>query len=387
MTLREPSGPLTGVRVIEMAALGPVPFAGMLLSDMGADVIRVDRPGPAPADDPALFLTKRGRRSIVIDAKNEHGRDVVLDLVKTADVLLEGNRPGAMEKLGLGPDECLAARPALVYGRATGWGQEGPYAKRAGHDINYIGLSGVLWGIGRPGERPVPPLNLLGDYGGGGMMLAFGVVAAVIEARASGVGQVVDAAMLDGTALMSMLIWEMRVRGLHEDARGVNLLDTGAPFYDVYECSDGQYVAVGALEPQFYAELCRRVGFEQDVDPDRRAAQQERSTWPGRKKEMQRLFAMRTRDEWQRLLENADACVTPVLSWAEAPAHPHNAARQTFAEIGGVLQPAPAPRFSRTPGAVQAPACAAGAHTDEVLAELGIDEAARDRLRSTGAFG
>jgi alpha-methylacyl-CoA racemase len=384
---RGSSGPLTGVRVIEMAALGPVPFAGMLLSDLGADVIRVDRPGPAPADDPALFLTKRGRRSIVVDAKNEHGRDLILDLVNTADVLLEGNRPGVMEKLGLGPDECLAAKPALVYGRATGWGQEGPYAQRAGHDINYLALSGVLWGIGRPGERPTPPLNLLGDYGGGGMMLAFGVVAAVLEARVSGVGQVVDAAMLDGTALMSMLIWEMRTRGLHEDARGVNLLDTGAPFYDVYECSDGQYVAVGALEPQFYAELCRRVGFEQDLDLDSRAAQQERSTWPGRKKEMQRLFATRTRDEWQRLLENADACVTPVLSWAEAPAHPHNAARQTFAEIGGVLQPAPAPRFSRTPAAVQAPACAAGEDTTDVLTELGLSDAEQAALRSTGALG
>jgi alpha-methylacyl-CoA racemase len=384
---RSRTGPLTGVRVLEMAALGPVPFAGMLLSDLGADVIRIDRPGPAPEDDPTLSLTKRGRRSIVVDAKNEHGRAVVLDLVRTSDVLLEGSRPGVMEKLGLGPDECLAVRPALVYGRATGWGQDGPYAERAGHDINFIALSGVLWGIGRPGERPVPPLNLLGDYGGGGMLLAFGVLAALLEARVSGVGQVVDAAILDGTALMSMLIWEMRTRGLHQDARGVNLLDTGAPFYDVFECSDGNYVAVGALEPQFYAELCRRVGFEQDLDPGLRAPQRDRSTWPDRKQEMQRLFATRTRDEWQQLLEHADACVAPVLSWAEAPAHPHNAARQTFAEVDGVLQPAPAPRFSRTPAAVQAPACAAGEHTTDVLTELGLSEAEQAALRSAGALG
>lgn len=370
-----------------MAALGPVPFAGMLLSDLGADVIRVDRPGSQPPDDPALFLTKRGRRSIVVDAKNEHGRAVVLDLVRTADVLIEGNRPGVMEKLGLGPEECLEARPSLIYGRATGWGQDGPNAQTAGHDIDYIALSGVLWGIGRPDERPTPPLNLLGDYGGGGMLLAFGVLAALLDARVSGVGQVVDAAMLDGTALMSTLIWEMRARGLHEDARGVNLLDTGAPFYDVYECSDGRFVAVGALEPQFYEELCRRVGFEQDLAPDSRRPQLDRASWPARKQEMQRLFATRTRDEWQRLLEHTDACVAPVLTWAEAPVHPHNAARRTFAEIDGVLQPAPAPRFSRTPASVQAPACAAGEHTAEVLAELGVDDLEQARLRSVGALG
>jgi len=384
---RRRGGPLVGVRVVEMGALGPVPFAGMLFSDLGADVIRVDRPGPPPAEDPALFLTKRGRRSIVVDAKNEHGRGVILDLVRTADVLLEGNRPGIMEKLGLGPEDCHDARPSLVYGRATGWGQDGPNAHTAGHDINYIALSGVLWGIGRPDERPTPPLNLLGDYGGGGMLLAFGVLAALHEARASGLGQVVDAAMLDGTALMSMLIWEMRVRGLHEDARGVNLLDTGAPFYDVYECSDGRFVAVGALEPQFYAELCRGVGFEEHLDADRRQPQLDRSSWPARKQEMQRLFAQRTRDEWQSLLEHTDACVAPVLSWAEAPAHPHNVARQTFADIDGVLQPAPAPRFSRTPAAVQAPACAPGEHTAEVLAELGADDEEQTRLRRIGALG
>jgi alpha-methylacyl-CoA racemase len=384
---REPAGPLTGVRVIEMAGLGPVPFAGMLLSDMGADVIRVDRPGPGTAGDPALSITKRGRRSVVLDAKNEHGRRTILDLVATSDVLIEGNRPGVMEKLGLGPDECLAERARLVYGRATGWGQSGPYAAEAGHDINFIALSGVLWGIGRPGERPVPPLNLLGDYGGGGMLLAFGVVSALLEARISGAGQVVDAAMLDGTALMSTLVWEMRARGLHEDARGVNLLDTGAPFYDVYECADGQFVAIGALEPQFYDRLCRLVGFEQDLDPDSRAPQQDRSTWPARKTEMQRLFATRTRDEWQHLLEHTDCCFAPVLSWAQAPLHPHNVARQTFADIDGVAQPAPAPRFSRTPPGVQRPACAAGEHTDEVLSELGLGRAEIQRLRAAGALG
>jgi alpha-methylacyl-CoA racemase len=381
------SGPLTGVRVVEMAALGPVPFAGMLLSDMGADVIRIDRPAPPPADDPALYLTKRGRRSIVLDVKNEHARGIALDLVATADIVLEGNRPGVMEKLGLGPEDCLAVRPSLVYGRATGWGQNGPNAQTPGHDIDYIALSGVLWGIGRPGERPVPPLNLLGDYGGGGMLLAFGVVSALLESRTSGVGQVVDAAMLDGTALMSTLIWEMRARGLHRDERGVNLLDTGAPFYDVYECADGRFVAVGALEPQFYDELCRRIGFEQDVDPAERAPQQDRASWPARKNEMARLFATRTRDEWQRLLEHTDACVAPVLSWPEAPEHPHNVARQTFTDVHGVRQPAPAPRFSRTPGSVQRPACEPGAHATEVLGELGVSDADQARLRSLGALG
>jgi alpha-methylacyl-CoA racemase len=370
-----------------MAALGPVPFAGMLLSDMGADVVRIDRPAPLPEDDPALALTKRGRRSIVLDAKNAEGRRVALDLIATADILLEGNRPGVMEKLGLGPDDCLAVRPGLVFGRATGWGQDGPNAQLPGHDIDYIALSGVLWGIGRPGERPVPPLNLLGDYGGGGMMLAFGVLAALWESRASGVGQVVDAAMLDGTALMSMLIWEMRARSLHTDERGVNLLDTGAPFYDVYECADGRYVAVGALEPQFYDELCRLTGFEHDIPAAQRAPQLDRASWPDRKQAMSRLFATRTRDDWTRLLERTDACVAPVLSWAEAPEHQHNVARGTFTDVDGVRQPAPAPRFSRTPGAVQRPACASGAHTVEILGELGRDAAELNRLREAGALG
>ena len=385
---RTSSGPLVGVRVIEMAALGPVPFAGMMLADMGADVVRIDRPGASVHDeDPALDITKRGRRSIVLDAKNELGRKTILDLICASDVVLEGSRPGVMESLGLGPDDCLARRPQLVYGRSTGWGRSGPYAQLAGHDINFIALSGVLWGIGRPGERPVPPLNLLGDYGGGGMFLAFGVVSALLEARTSGSGQVVDAAMLDGTALMSTLIWAMRARGLHSDARGVNLLDTGAPFYDVYECSDGEFVAIGALEPQFYQRLCTMTGFEQELDPASVPPQKDERSWPARKDEMQRLFASRTRADWCALLEYSDVCFAPVLSWAEAPDHPHNAARQTFVEMDGVLQPAPAPRFSRTPAAVQRPACAAGAHTDEVLAELGMTEEDRHRLRAAGAMG
>jgi alpha-methylacyl-CoA racemase len=382
------SGPLTGVRVLEMSALGPVPFAGMMLADLGADVILVDRPPTGPAmDHPERDVTKRGRRSISLDLKHPRGRDTLLDLVRTADVLLEGNRPGVMERLGLGPEDCLAVRPQLVYGRATGWGQDGPWAQDAGHDVNFMALSGVLRGIGRPGERPVPPLNMLGDYGGGGMLLAFGVVSAVLAARTSGAGQVVDAAILDGLAAMSALEWAMRARGLQSDERGANLLDTGAPFYDVYECADGEYVSVGALEPKFYAKLCELTGFERDLPADQVAPQQDKASWPARKKEMERLFATRSRAEWCALLEHEDACFAPVLSWPEAVEHPHNVARSTFVAPGGVPQGAPAPRFSRTPGRIQRPACAPGHHTDEILTELGRSKDEIDELRRLGATG
>ncbi|SDG34907.1 CaiB/BaiF CoA transferase family protein [Pseudonocardia oroxyli] len=382
------SGPLTGVRVLEMAALGPVPFAAMMLADLGADVVLVDRTRDARAsDDPALDVTKRGRRSIGLDLKDPRGREVLLDLVRSADVLLEGNRPGVMERLGLGPDECLAARPQLVYGRATGWGQEGPWAQDAAHDINFMAVSGVLHAIGRPGERPVPPLNMLGDYGGGGMLLAFGVVSAVLEARTSGRGQVVDAAILDGLAAMSALELAMQARGLQSEERGANLLDTGAPFYDVYECADGRYLSVGAIEPKFYARLCELTGFEQDLPAEEVRPQLDKTSWPDRKRAWEKLFASRSRADWCALLEHEDACVAPVLSWREAFEHPHNVARSTFVSPGGVPQGAPAPRFSRTPGAISRPACAPGEHTTEILEELGKDSESIAELQRLGIVG
>jgi len=382
------SGPLTGVRVLEMSALGPVPFAAMMLADLGADVVLVDRARDARAsDDPALDVTKRGRRSIGLDLKDPRGREVLLDLVRGADVLLEGNRPGVMERLGLGPDECLAARPQLVYGRATGWGQEGPWAQDAAHDINFMAVSGVLHAIGRPGERPVPPLNMLGDYGGGGMLLAFGVVSAVLEARTSGRGQVVDAAILDGLAAMSALEFAMQARGLQSAERGANLLDTGAPFYDVYECADGQYISVGAIEPKFYARLCELTGFERDLPADEVPPQLDKTSWADRKRALEKLFATRSRADWCALLEHEDACFAPVLTWREALEHPHNVARSTFVAPGGVPQGAPAPRFSRTPGAISRPACAPGEHTAEILGELGRDSETIAELQRLGIIG
>lgn len=380
------SGPLTGIRVLEMAGLGPVPFAAMMLADLGADVIRIDRVADEPSDrDPTRDVTKRGRRSIALDLKNPCGRQLLLDLVGTADALLEGNRPGVMERLGLGPADCHVVRPELVYGRATGWGQDGPYANNPGHDINFLAMSGVLWGIGRAGERPVPPLNMLGDYGGGGMLLAFGVVSAILEARTSGAGQVVDAAMLDGLAAMSSLVWTMRAWGLQGDQRGANLLDTGAPFYDVYECADGEYISIGAIEPKFYARLCELTGFERNLPTDGRPDQNDKDSWPERKRAMEKLFATKTRAEWCGLLENTEACFAPVLSWAEAAAHPHNVERATFVSPGGVTQGAPAPRFSRTPGAIQRLGSVSGEHTDEILTEIGRTAQEINELRHTGA--
>lgn len=382
------SGPLTGIRVLELAALGPVPFAAMMLADLGADVVLVDRVvNDRAAPDPALDVTKRGRRSIGLDLKQPRGRDILLELVSTADVLIEGNRPGVMERLGLGPDDCLAACPRLVYGRATGWGQDGPWAQDAAHDINFMAVSGVLRGIGRPGERPVPPLNMLGDYGGGGMLLAFGVVSAVLESRTSGRGQVVDAAILDGLAAMSALEWAMQARGLQSQERGSNLLDTGAPFYDVYECADGEYISVGAIEPKFYARLCELTGFEQDLHAGEVPPQHDKTSWPARKRAMERLFATRTRAQWNELLEHTDSCFAPVLSWHEALDHPHNTARSTFVAPGGVPQGAPAPRFSRTPGAISRPPCAVGEHTAELLAELGRDSDEIAALQRLGIAG
>jgi alpha-methylacyl-CoA racemase len=378
------TGPLAGVRVVEIAGIGPGPFCAMVLADMGADVLRVDRAqavrGGDPAAPPADVLN-RGRKSVGVDLKHPDGPAVVLRLVERADALVEGFRPGVAERLGIGPDECLARNPRLVYGRMTGWGQDGPYAAAAGHDVNYIALSGVLHAIGREGQAPVPPLNLVGDFGGGGLLLAFGIVCGLLEARSSGRGQVVDAAMVDGAALLSTMVHGMLASGLWEDRRGVNLLDTGAWFYDVYETGDGRWVSVGALEPQFFAELVRLVGLGDDLPP-----QYDRSSWPAMRERLAAAFRTRTMDEWCAVLEGTDACFAPVLSLAEARTHPHNAHRGTFTEVAGVAQPAPAPRFSRTPGAVARPPAHAGQHTGEALEEWGLtgDEVAT--LRDTGAI-
>ncbi|MES2532222.1 MAG: CaiB/BaiF CoA-transferase family protein, partial [Pseudomonadota bacterium] len=336
------AGPLAGLKVIEFAGIGPGPFCAMLLGDMGADVIRIARPGAEP--DPR-DVTGRNRRLVPVDLRADGATAQMLALVAAADVLIEGYRPGVMEKLGLGPAPCLVANPRLVYGRMTGWGQSGPLAQAAGHDINYIAIAGALHAIGRAGEPPLPPLNYVGDFGGGGMLLAVGLLAALHEARRSGTGQVVDAAMSDGTALLSAFMYGMKAQGQWSNQRGENLLDGGAHFYDTYVCADGKYVAIGAIEPQFYKELLTRCGvddplFDQQMDPAR---------WPLLKLRLGDVFRMKTRDEWCALLEGTDACFAPVLDWDEAPLHPHNAARQAFVTVDGVLQPATAPRFSRTP--------------------------------------
>jgi alpha-methylacyl-CoA racemase len=354
----------------------------MVLSDMGADVIRVDRAvaarGGDPEDPPRDILT-RGRRSVALDLKHPDGVETLLQLVEGADVLIEGFRPGVAERLGFGPDVCHDRNPKLVFGRMTGWGQDGPYALAAGHDINYIALAGALGPIGRAGEAPVAPLNLVGDFGGGGMLLAFGIACALVEARTSGEGQVVDAAMVDGSALLMTFIHGLKAMGLWGPERGTNLLDTGAPFYDVYECADGEYVALGSIEPQFYAELVRLSGMAHEP------GQMDRSAWPEMRAELTRVMKAKTRDEWCEIMEASDVCFAPVLSMDEAPHHPHNVARDTFVEVAGIPQPNAAPRFSRTPGAIAGPPAHAGQHTDEVLAEFGLSDADIARLRAAGA--
>ena len=378
-------GPLSGVRVIELAGIGPGPFAAMMLADMGADVIRVDRAGAVYGGDPdapPADVMNRGRRSIGVDLKSEEGREVVMRLVEGADALIEGFRPGVTERLGLGPDDCLARNARLVYGRMTGWGQSGPYAHAAGHDINYIALAGALEPMGRHGEAPVAPLNLVGDFGGGGMMLAFGVVCAILESRQSGSGQVVDAAMVDGAATLMTFFHGFRAMGVWNDERGTNLLDTGAHFYDVYETADGKYISIGSIEPQFYAELREKL----DLTDPRWDQQMSRSAWPELKEELRSRFLTRTRDEWCELMEHTDICFAPVLSMSEAPTHPHNVARGTFTEVAGVVQPRPAPRFSRTDSSIQRPPAHAGQHTDEVLAEAGFSTEEISGLRSEGAI-
>jgi alpha-methylacyl-CoA racemase len=377
-------GPLSGVRVIEIAGIGPGPFCAMMLADMGADVIRVDRvanvQGGDPADPPKDVLN-RGRRSVGVDLKSPDGVETVLALVQGADALLEGFRPGVAERLGVGPDDCLDRNPALVYGRMTGWGQDGPYAQAAGHDINYIALAGALGPIGRAGEAPVPPLNLVGDFGGGGMLLAFGMVCAMLEAKGSGTGQVVDAAMVDGSAVLTTMFHGMKAMGFWSDERGTNLLDTGAPFYDVYETADGEYISLGSLEPQFFAELLERTGLGGGGD----IRQHDRERWPEMRAELAAIVVAKTRAEWDEVMEASDVCYAPVLSLAEAPEHPHNKARGTFTEVAGIVQPAPAPRFSRTEAEISGPPAHAGQHTEEVLAEAGISVERVAELRASGA--
>ena len=378
-------GPLAGITVVEIAGIGPGPFCAMMLADMGADVIRVDRAekvvGGDPANPPA-DLNNRGRRSIGVDLKNPDGVAVVLDLVEQADALIEGFRPGVAERLGIGPDECLARNPTLVYGRMTGWGQEGPLAGAAGHDINYIALAGALDPIGRRGEAPVPPLNLIGDYGGGGMLLAFGVVCGVLEAQRSGRGQVVDTAMVDGAAVLMTMTHALRAMGIWDDERGTNMLDTGAHFYNVYETADGKYVSIGSIEPQFYAELLRFTGLEGEELP----WQHDRAQWPALKERLAAIFKSKTRDEWSELMEGTDVCFAPVLPIPEAIEHPHNVARRTFVEVGGIRQPGPAPRFSRTAPEISSPPPHAGQHTDEILGAAGFDADRISKLRGAGAI-
>lgn len=366
------SGPLTGLKIIEMAGIGPGPFAAMMLSDMGAEVIRVEAKASRDSvmySHPRFDITARGRRSIAIDLKNPQGAELLLKLVEKADALIEGFRPGVMERLGIGPEICKARNPRLVFGRMTGWGQTGPLSKAAGHDLNYIALTGALHGIGRANEPPPVPMNLLGDYGGGGMMMAFGVVCAVLEAKKSGLGQVIDVAMTDGTATLSALMLGLKADGLWSNQRASNFLDGAAHFYDCYTCADGKAVALGALEPHFFKLFCDKVGLD-DIDLRKHMSPKE---WVRLKPRIAALFLTRTRDEWCQLLEGTDCCFAPVLDWDEAPAHPHNRARETYIEVDGVVQPAPAPRFSRTPGQVQRPAAARGEHTDEILADFGFD--------------
>jgi alpha-methylacyl-CoA racemase len=361
------SGPLDGVKIVEFAGIGPGPFCCMLLSDMGADVVRIDRKGGRPGfknDIPA-----RGRRRVALDLKDANDIAVALALIEKADVLIEGFRPGVMERLGLGPDVALAANPRLIYGRMTGWGQDGPLAEAAGHDLNYIAISGALHAMGRSDDAPAPPLNLVGDYGGGSLYLAMGVCAALFETQKSGKGQVIDAAITDGAASLMSVIYGLRASGIWSDERDANLLDGGAPFYDVYQTSDAKFVAIGSLEPQFYALLLEKLGLTGDPAF---AAQMDRSAWPVMSEKIAAVVKTKTRDEWTALMEGTDVCFAPVLSMAEAPQHAHNRARSNFVEIDGLSQPAPAPRFSRTPAAVQGPPGANPDQDAKVLSDWGI---------------
>ena len=377
-------GPLNGIRILEIAGIGPGPFAAMMLSDMGAEVLRVDRAQSVREGDNDGVggdLLNRGRRSIGLDLKHPEGRDALLRLVEGADALVEGFRPGVMERLGVGPEICQERNPRLVYGRMTGWGQEGPMAHAAGHDINYIALAGALHCIGREGQKPTPPLNLVGDFGGGGMLMAFGVVCALLERERSGQGQVVDAAMVDGTAALMTMIFNMQGLGVWQEERGSNILDTGAHFYDTFETADGKYVSIGSIEPQFYAELLEKTGLAGQDLP----RQMDREQWPALKAKLEEVFRTRSRDAWCEIMEGSDVCFAPVLSLAEAPDHPHMRARNTFVEVAGVRQPAPAPRFDRTPPEISRPPAHPGQHTDEALADWGFGAEEIQKLREAGA--
>ncbi|WBY16677.1 CaiB/BaiF CoA-transferase family protein [Erythrobacteraceae bacterium WH01K] len=378
------AGPLHGIRIIEFAGIGPGPFCGMMLADHGAEVIRIDRAvGGRGGSQPITTkdVLARGRKSIALNLKSEEGVALARKLCASADGIIEGFRPGVMERLGLGPDELLSDNPKLVYGRMTGWGQTGPYAPYAGHDINYIALAGALAHFGRKGEKPTPPINMVGDFGGGGMMLAFGMVAALLGVARGGAGQVIDAAMTDGTAVLMSMMHGMKNTGTWREELGVNLLDTGAHFYDTYETADGKFVSIGSIEPQFYAELRKVAGLEEDSDFD---AQMDPAAWDGLKDRLAALFRTKTRDEWDALMEHTDICYAPVLTMSEAARHPHNTARETFIEIGGDTQPAPAPRYSGTPTARPDPAPMPGDQTDAILADLGLDESEREALREAG---
>jgi len=384
------AGVLAGIKVIEIGGLGPAPFCAMMLADHGAEVLRVERLGKVHTEGAEVQddlvgwdIMSRGRLSAGIDLKHELGRDLVRRLSLDADVFIEGFRPGVAERLGIGPDELRRDHERLVYGRMTGWGRSGPLADRAGHDLNYVSVSGALAHIGRVGQAPTPPLNLVGDFGGGGMLLAFGICAALVRRGITGVGQVVDAAMVDGAALLMAPLFGAYDSGYWSDERGTNLLDSGAPFYDCYQCADGGYVAVGALEPQFFAALVAGL----DLDPTTLPSQNDRDRWPELREAFETRFRARSRDEWAEHFSTMDACVSPVLTMGEAPSYPHNVERDGYVQVGGVRQPGPAPRFSESPAPVPSPPQIAGANTDEVLARWGIDADERTRLRSAGAIG
>ena len=373
-------GPLKGLKIIEMAGIGPGPFCGMVLADLGAKIIRVDRAsaiGTGSKQDAA----NRGKKSIAVDLKSEEGVEVVLKLVETADAIFEGFRPGVMERLGLGPDVCSKRNKRIVFGRMTGWGQEGPLANAAGHDINYISLTGALAAIGRPGSPPVPPLNLIGDFGGGGMLLALGLVAALLESKESKKGQVVDAAMTDGSALLMTMIYTMQSSGVWKTSMGSNLLDGGSHFYDTYECKDGKFISLGSIEPQFYALLCQIAELDESIFGN----QMSRDSWPEQKEAIKKIILDKTRDEWCELMEGTDVCFAPVLDMSEAPKHPHNVERKTFIDLEGVTQPAPAPRFSRTEPEVVSSPSVVGEHTDEVLTSIGFSDEDINTLKTSGA--
>ena len=378
------AGPLTGLRIVEFAGIGPGPFCGMMLADHGAEVIRIDRAsGSRGGSQPVTSkdVLARGRKSIAIDLKSAEGVALARKIAASADGIIEGFRPGVMERLGLGPKELLADNPKLVYGRMTGWGQTGPYAPYAGHDINYIALAGALAHFGRAGGKPTPPINMVGDFGGGGMMLAFGMVSALLNVARGGEGQVIDAAMTDGTAVLMSMMHGMKAMGVWSEDLGVNMLDTGAHFYDTYETADGKFVSIGSIEPQFYAELRQRAGLTEDRDFD---AQHDRGQWGALKDKLAALFKGKTRAEWDALMEHSDVCYAPVLTMSEAYTHPHNQARGTFIEIGGAMQPAPAPRYSGTATATPQPAPMPGDQSDAILRGVGLSDNAIEELRKSG---